>query len=110
MTHTRQEMDSPVLIVEPYADYRAEIAATLSRQHYRCDSVGTVRDALLRIRDNDYHTMVIDIDQQSVDELLLAAASSHKIVLITELENVTDARYRVLRKPFDRKQLLDSLE
>lgn len=105
MTYTRQEMDSPVLIVEPYADFRAEIAETLSRLHYRCDSVASVSDALLRIRDRSYVSLVIDLEQAGRAEELLASFAVQKIVLITE-DEVPDERYRTLRKPFDSKALL----
>jgi DNA-binding response OmpR family regulator len=49
-----------VLVIEPYPDLRAEIAATLRREHFVCDAVATPDEATVAL--NEYQYVVVDVD------------------------------------------------
>lgn len=97
-----------VLVVEPYADFRSEIVALLTREHYRCDGAASAHDAMLKIRDHDYAYILLDIDQAGAPDLL-ASHPIGEVILISENTREGDGRYAVLRKPFARDELLASL-
>ena len=94
-----------VLVLEPYADLRTEIAATLQREHYACDAVATAADAALELRRHTYAYVVVDLD--SVDSTALVASidpTSH-VILLTNGEQQQEG-YPALRKPFGRAELM----
>ena len=51
-----------VLVIEPYADLRMEIAATLRREHYPCDAVADLAEAAVEIGRHTYEHIVVDGD------------------------------------------------
>lgn len=110
-------MTGSVLVVEHHDDLRKQIVEALVRQKFRCDSVADPGDAILRIRANDYAYVVVDLDTPRSTEALLdllaeEPALGPKVVVITEddLAEVSiygDEQMTFLRKPFDRRQLID---
>jgi DNA-binding response OmpR family regulator len=95
-------MVSKVLLLEPYADLRSEIAATLRRADYACDAVATVAAAAAELDLRTYDYVVMDADD--VDSFRLAAAidPASRVILLT----CEDADPSALRKPFSRAELM----
>ena len=96
-----------VLVVEPYADLRAGIVSTLQSGNYVCDAVATPDDAALMLRDHDYAYVVVDVDvPEPTSELVSSLSEESNVILITdEHQGVLEGEH-VLRKPFDRDELL----
>lgn len=83
-----------VLVIEPYADLRLEIAATLRREHYRCDAVADVADAAKEIARHGYEHIVVDGDSMRA--------------LVASLDPA--AHVISLRKPFGRDELIRAVK
>lgn len=94
-----------VLVLEPYADLRAEIAATLQREHYVCDAVATAADAALELRRHAYAYVVVDVDTAGSRSLVASIDPASHVILLTNGEN-QQAGYAELRKPFGRAELM----
>jgi DNA-binding response OmpR family regulator len=99
-------MSPRVLIIEPYADLRAEIAAMLTREHYTCDAVSSPKHAMLALNRHAYKYVLMEAD--SLDgELVSSLDPRSRIILITE--NQHDAVVgadATLQKPFGRDELI----
>ncbi len=96
-------------MVEPHADLRAGIIATLRRDHYRCDGVDTPEAAALMLRDHKYAHVVVDVDiPQPTYELVSSLSADANVILITDADprDQRTPRYHLLRKPFSRDELL----
>ena len=111
-------MRPSILVVENHPDLRAEILATLQREHYECEGVGTGDAALLKIREHNYQYILVDVDAPTAaenvfDSLTAQTETRDKIVLLTnnEADDMPEAAAKCaqLRKPFDTKQLLARL-
>jgi len=83
-----------VLVIEPYADLRMEIAATLRREHYPCDAVADVADAAQEIGRHGYEHIVVDGDSMRA--------------LVASLDPA--AHVISLRKPFGRDELIRAVK
>ncbi|HVG22758.1 MAG TPA: hypothetical protein VND45_01280 [Thermoanaerobaculia bacterium] len=94
-----------VLVLEPYADLRSEIAATLQRADYVCDAVGTAEDAVLKLDRNTYQFVLIDMDESDSRALVAGIDPAAHVILLTNGENQR-AGYVALRKPFGRAELM----
>jgi CheY-like chemotaxis protein len=79
-----------VLVIEPYADLRMEIAATLRREHYPCDAVAEVSEAAGEIGRHKYEHIVVDGD--SMGELVASLDPGAHVIS--------------LAKPFGRDELI----
>ena len=90
-----------VLVLEPYSDLSALIAATLQREHYECDVVATAADAALELRRHDYAYVVVDVDTLDSRALVAGIDPSSQVILLT-----TEAHDKGLRKPFGKAELL----
>jgi DNA-binding response OmpR family regulator len=90
-----------VLVLEPYSDLSALIAATLQREHYVCDVVSTAADAALELRRHDYAYVVVDLETVDSTALMAGIDPSAQVILLTN-----EAHEQGLRKPFGRAELL----
>ena len=97
-----------VLVIEPYADFRHEIVAVLTRELYRCDSVSSAGDAMLKIREHNYAYILLDVDMAGMNDVL-ASHPAGEVILISDDDRQPDEIYAVLRKPFARDELLARL-
>jgi DNA-binding response OmpR family regulator len=97
-----------VLVLEPYADLRVEIAATLRREHYACDVVATAADAALKLDQRTYAYVVVDLDTTDVGALVTAIDPASQVILLTNDDDQTMG-YTELRKPFGRDELIARL-
>lgn len=96
-----------VLVIEPFADLRLEIAATLLREHYSCSAVATAEEGAAALRARPYSYLVVDSD--SVGDCVAAVDPSLQVIVLTE-DDSPDARgYATLRKPFSRDELMKRL-
>lgn len=96
-----------VLVIEPFADLRLEIAATLLREHYSCSAVATAEEGAAALQARPYSYLVVDHD--SVGDYVKAVGPSSHIIVLTE-DDSEDARgYATLRKPFSRDELMKRL-
>ena len=91
-----------VLVLEPYADLRAEITATLQREHYACDAVATAADAVVQLDQRTYAYVVIDLDTIDSESVMAGLNPSSQVILVSG----EDEDRAVLRKPFGRLELL----
>jgi DNA-binding NtrC family response regulator len=90
-----------VLLLEPYADLRSLIAATLQREHYVCDAVATADDATLELGRHTYQYVVVDADTTGSGALVAGLDPEAHVILLT-----TDSAAEGLRKPFSRAELM----
>jgi DNA-binding response OmpR family regulator len=111
-------MNRAILVVENHPDLRAEIIAILSRAKYECEGVSTGEAALLKIREHDYRYILLDVDSDTAGSALVdscaASGTLKKIVLMTNVEGAEEmpgssSECSVLRKPFDKTELLSSI-
>lgn len=113
-------MPVSILVVENHPDLRAEIVATLNREQYQCDAVGTGDAALLKLRDNNYRYILLDVDAATAGAALFQSLASdpnslEKLILITDSDDTLGlrgpaAQCAKLCKPFDTKQLLARIQ
>ncbi|MEO8381070.1 MAG: hypothetical protein ABI779_15515 [Acidobacteriota bacterium] len=97
---------SRVLIVEPYADLRAEIAATLRREHYTCDAVASADHATIQLSRNAYAYVVVDLEVIGGD-LVSALDPSSRVILLTDNDSEPiEGADSTLQKPFSREELI----
>jgi len=104
-----------ILVVENHPDLRAEIIAILEREHIGCEAVSSGDDALLKLREQDYQYVILDVDGATagnpVFETLRETGHLDKLVLLTGSDETGEmprsaSECTVLLKPFDRRQLL----
>ena len=98
-------MVSKVLLLEPHADLRAEIAATLQREHYTCDVVATAADAALKLGRQTYAYVVVDLDTFDSTALVAGIDPASQVILLTNGENQQPGETE-LCKPFSRAELM----
>jgi DNA-binding response OmpR family regulator len=91
-----------VLLLEPHADLRAEIAATLRRERYACDAVGSADDAAIQLRERAYAYVVIDLDATGSASVMATVDPESHVILLSGDDDERSA----LRKPFGRAELL----
>lgn len=100
-------MSSTVLVIEPFADLRLEIAATLRRQHYTCDAVATAAEGSAVMGTRTYDHVVIDLD--STGNFAETVDPSTHVILLTDQDPSEVGGRPTLRKPFSRDELTSSL-
>ena len=99
-------LSSRVLIFEPYADLRAEIAATLTREHYTCDAVGSAEHALLALKRNSYKYVLMDAESLG-GAIVSSLDPASRVILITDSQSSADTGAdATLQKPFSRDELI----
>ena len=112
-------MSATILVVESHPDLRAEIIATLARKNIKCDGVRNGADALLKVRDHEYHYIVLDVDAVTGGSLLYDDCADKgtlaKLVLLTDAEETAEMppaaqACSILRKPFDSDQLVQCVK
>ncbi len=106
-------MNPAVLVVEPHADLRSAIVATLSGAAWECVAVSSPDDAMLMLREQDYAYILLDTDspQPLVEFRRLVSADPElmrRVVAMADEEDETPWQ-NVLRKPFDRRALLTQI-
>ncbi|HEX8616593.1 MAG TPA: hypothetical protein VF911_03305 [Thermoanaerobaculia bacterium] len=97
-----------VLVVESYPDLRAGIVAALQRFDFQCDAVATPGAATLKLRENDYAYVVVDVDSPECSELVSSFGADAHVILISD-DDPREARtnaFPMLRKPFSREDLM----
>ena len=97
-------MSPTVLVIEPFADLRLEIAATLRRQHYTCDAVATAAEGSAVMDSRAYDHVVIDLD--STGDFAASVDPSMHVILLTDEDSRDVGGYATLRKPFSRDELM----
>ncbi len=90
-----------VLVLEPYADLRSLIAATLQREHYVCDAVATADDAKLEISRHEYQYVVVDTETRGSSAFVAGLDPAAHVILLT-----SEPHEQGLRKPFSRAELM----
>lgn len=104
-------MRPAILVVENHRDLRSAIVDTLRREKFPCDAVRSGEAALLKLRNNDYQYIFVDVDEDTDAAALLERISadpkSPKLILLTEFDRQDDVAF--LRKPFDSKELIARL-
>lgn len=100
-------MSPTVLVIEPFADLRLEIAATLRREHYTCDAVGTAAEGTAVMGSRSYDHVVIDLE--STGDFAATVDPSMHVILLTDQDSSEVGGYATLRKPFSRDELTSSL-
>jgi DNA-binding response OmpR family regulator len=107
-------MHPHVLLVESDPDFRLAIADALA-ERYDCDAVASEPAALLKIREENYAYILVDVDSALpmnavCDALAADPALLAKVVIISDGERPAAMMSRpLLLKPFDRQQLLERL-
>ena len=96
-----------VLVVEPFADLRLEIAATLRREHYTCDAVATAAEGTAELDARSYEYVVIDLE--STGDFVSSVDPAAHVILLTDEDSRDVGGYPTLRKPFSRDELTFSL-
>lgn len=96
-----------VLVIEPFADLRLEIAATLVRAHYSCSAVATAEEGAAKLETNAYSYLVVD--SASVGDYVAAVDRSSHVIVLTEDDSPNVHGYATLRKPFSRDELMKRL-
>jgi DNA-binding response OmpR family regulator len=98
-----------VLVVESYPDLRAGIVDVLQRSHFDCDAVDTPNAATLKLRENDYAYVLIDVDSaEATDDFLSSFDPDANVILISDADprDARPNRFAMLRKPFSRDELM----
>ena len=109
-----KDMSHYILVVEDYADLRAAVVSALHRAHYTCDDVGSSDDAVLKLREHQYGTVLLStrlaIADDPVVKYLLTEDGQHrtKVIVMAEPDQLTDD-YRALMKPFNNEELVAKL-
>lgn len=99
-------MSSKVLIIEPYADLRSAIVATLTREHYTCDAVASPEHAMLALDRHAYKYVLMEADSLGTD-LVSSLDPRSRVILITESDSdAVVGADSTLRKPFGRDELI----
>lgn len=96
-----------VLVIEPFADLRLEIAATLRREHYSCSAVATAEEGAAALEAGPYSYLVVDSD--SVGDYVAAMNPSSHVIVLTDDDSLDARGYATLRKPFSRDELMKRL-
>lgn len=96
-----------VLVIEPFADLRLEIAATLLRERYSCSAVATAEEGAAALEAQPYSYLVVDSD--SVGDYVAAVDPSSHVIVLTDDEGPDARGYATLRKPFSRDELMKRL-
>jgi DNA-binding response OmpR family regulator len=103
-----------ILIVEPYPDLRAEIAAVLRREHYQCDAFASAQEAARALEQREYSHLLVDGDTYDWNADVMLLARHAGVIVMTETENDFVERRatprHTLRKPFGRDELMKELE
>ena len=97
-------MSPRVLIVEPYADLRASIAAILRREHYTCDTAASADAARAELGQSDYQYVIVELDM--ADQLGLVKSP---MIVLTDTYVQGTGSVASLRKPFGRDELMARL-
>ena len=107
---SRRLMPPTVLVIEPYADLRSEIAAALRREHYVCEAVGNTAEAMLKLRGGQFSYVVLDEDVGDLGKLVAAIDPASELLMLSESEGPGWPGHSSLRKPFGRAELVARLE
>lgn len=95
-----------VLIIEPHADLRAELAAMLTREHYTCDAVPSAEHAVLALTRHAYKYVLME--EESLGSALVSSLDPRsRVILITEsASHPIVGADSTLQKPFGRDELI----
>ena len=96
-------MSPKVLVIEPFADLRVEIAAALRREHYTCDAVATAEEAAAQLDARPYEYVIVDL--HSTGDFASTVTASSRVILLTE-DDSYGGSHPTLLKPFSRADLL----
>jgi putative nucleotidyltransferase with HDIG domain len=111
-----------ILIVDDEAAVRTIIAASLERQGYTLELAGGASEALEALELNNFNLVLTDIVMQDVNGIALlerihALQPNLPVVMVTAVHDITVAidamrrgAYDYLLKPFEREQLLSTVE
>jgi DNA-binding response OmpR family regulator len=99
-------MNSPVLVVENYADLRAAILSALGRAHYDCVGVATPEDAITKLKAGRYSAVVLDPVADLGHDPVMIFLREQRPELIRNVVILGDDG---LRKPFNSADLVARL-
>jgi len=111
-----------ILVVDDEPPVRTMIAAALDRQGYAVDMAGGGREALEALELNSFNLVLTDIVMQDVNGIALlerihALQPNLPVVMVTAVHDISVAidsmrrgAYDYLLKPFEREQLLSTVE
>ena len=108
-------MHAPVLVVEDYAALRSAIVSALERHHYPCDSVASAEDAVMRLRDHDYGTILLAprlpiADDPVIRYLTAARPGDISKVIVMSDPSTPSGECGLLEKPFTNDALFELLD
>jgi two-component system response regulator ResD len=115
--------DARVLLVDDDAGIRRLIGTLLGRGGFRCDMAENGEEAIEKLRAESWDAVLLDLMLPIVNGFEVIAflkaeqeATLQKVIVLTAvsnstLETLTDQHrlYKVVRKPFDVNELLDTL-
>ena len=96
-----------VLVIEPYADLRMEIAAILRRAHFVCDTAATAEAAAVELDQRAYAFVVGVVDTMA--SLASTFDPSSRLIVMTDSEARDFGGHTTLRKPFGRDELISRM-
>ena len=111
-----------ILVVDDESPVRSMIAASLERQGYTLELAGGGREALEALELNTFNLVLTDIVMQDVNGIALlerihALQPNLPVVMVTAVHDISVAidsmrrgAYDYLLKPFEREQLLSTVE
>jgi putative nucleotidyltransferase with HDIG domain len=121
-TKSRTRKPARVLVVDDETPVRAMIAAALERQGYTVELAGGGREALEALELNNFNLVLTDIVMQDVNGIALlerihSLQPDLPVVMVTAVHDISVAiesmrrgAYDYLLKPFEREQLLNTVE
>jgi DNA-binding response OmpR family regulator len=108
-------MNPSVLVVEDYADLRAAIAETLSRNDYDCDCATSAEDAIVKLAEHDYSAILIAPRLPVADDPVIhylaenRPGEMHKVIVMSDPQTSAPG-CTVLQKPFTNSELCATLK
>jgi DNA-binding response OmpR family regulator len=105
-------MSPSVLVIENYADLRSSIVEALERRKFSCDSVSSSEDAVVKLRDHDYETILIAPRVPIMDDPVIHYLAEHRpgemrnVIVMSDPATPTGDCGALLEKPFTNDQLV----
>ena len=108
-------MSPSVLVVEDYADLRSAISSALSREEYTCDCADSTTDAIAKLHQHDYDTILIapriPITNDPVLHYLakFRPEQMSKVIVMSDRATPTEGSARI-EKPFTNAALFELIK
>jgi CheY-like chemotaxis protein len=116
---SQQEHQKKILVVDDDDAIRAMVERVLRREHFEVESARDGHEAIQKLAQNDYATVLLDLMMPRVDghgvlrflETERPAEKPWVIVMTANMQGASDTAnakpvFRVIPKPFDIRQLI----